>query len=70
MMGKEHRYLVEVETREHRFVMTTVRAESGENAKALGRRVGGLQLALAATIVACSKDAPEFGDTCRRELIE
>ena len=59
-------YLLEVETREHRYVMIRMKATGGAGAKADAKRhLDGFGV----SIVACSKDAPEFGDTCRRELV-
>lgn len=62
-----HYYLIEVEARDHSYVMVPV---TGPDLEFAVKRAVVKADGLFGTPVACSKDAPEFGDRCKRELLE
>jgi len=65
---KNHRYLFELETADRRYVMRKVSGADSDVARS--GAMAGPGLLRVVNLVACSKDAPEFGDICKRELIE
>ena len=62
-----YKYLFEIETTDHRFVMKLAHGHDSDAARI--QAISGSSLLRITSLVACSKDAPEFGDICRRELV-
>lgn len=62
-----HRYLFEIETKGHRFVMRVAEGHDSDTAR---KRAMSQTFLRVTGLIACDKRAPEFGDTCNRELVE
>lgn len=63
-----HHYLFELETTDRRYVMKVAAGSDSDSARRSAMN-GGSHLRMV-SLIACSKTAPEYGDICKRELVE